>query len=649
MMPRTTLLAIGLLTCGCSSTPPDAATASEAALHRGGSTTTCPPPTEQKKDGVCTLSRDVQLATTLRLPSNTRLNCKGHSILPSIPGVDGVQADFRPSTPEVAILLDKSEGVVIQNCTIGAPSNRFDFGVVIAGKGDSQGDEDAPAAARNRVLSNVMYVRARGVQAFLAGNNQISDNVIEYSGSRAIAVHLHGTSFTKVTDNIVSGLATPLAMYHRGVPGVERQLGCAICGLLSIYPSQAFPVINIIVDGQLLQFPNEIDGQSRGNVFEGNRVSSPPAAGGIYVAVRAVDTLVRDNDVTGGVAGIVLAGFPMDTFLLLPGTCSGDPARSCGVTTGTGIADHCSIPGIDATPKGTCTVRADCGAIGGAAQPNGTCRVDGLDGRAVDTRVQGNRVEGQSATGISTNNQLNPTIERNLVRAMRVAIEVATRSLEHGEISRNDLEAAIGFSFGQNDAQRFGIRILLNDVNALTPIEAGGGGGTCSLGIRRPCAAVADCDTDFCRVDGRCHLSNPTRCETDSECTTPNQCVMFSHEAELSVGHCSLDRSVPCSADADCTVGACAGEPTRRCRHDSECHRADFRTPSAGMCGGLTSAGTCTRQRGNHWGRSCEDSDGFRDAGEEDADSQSPLITDRHPYGEPVSSTPSRDLPPTCF
>ena len=46
--------------------------------------------------------------------------------------------------------------------------------------------------------------------------------------------------------------------------------------------------------------------------------------------------------------------------------------------------------------------------------------------------------------------------------------------------------------------------------------------------------------------------------------------------------------------------------------------------------------------RGNHWGRSCADSDGFRDFNEPDAngkkDSPSSLVTDSHPYGFPVAN-----------
>jgi hypothetical protein len=296
-----------------------------------------------------------------------------------------------------------------------------------------------------------------------------------------------------------------------------------------------------------------------------------------------------------------------------------------------------------------CTVRGDCADIGGAPEGIGMCRINLVDGRAVDTRVLDNRIEGSPAgVGISTQSQLNPQIRGNVLRGLAVAVEVVGTSLEIAEITRNRIEAGTALVLSAADAQRFGARISLNDVSATTPVEAGGGTGTCVLGVRRPCVTASECDVDACNVDGRCHLNSTLRCNTDADCTAVNKCVTFSHAAELSVGHCTLDASLSCSTDSDCSVGACAGEPTRPCRTDRECRRADGRSPSAGLCTGLTSRGTCTGQRGNHWGRSCADSEGFRDADEPNPDSRSPLVTDSHPYGVPVAGTPDAELPSTC-
>jgi hypothetical protein len=218
----------------------------------------------------------------------------------------------------------------------------------------------------------------------------------------------------------------------------------------------------------------------------------------------------------------------------------------------------------------------------------------------------------------------------------------------------------VGFQFSQSNAQRFGARIFLNDIAAATPLQVGGGLGVCRFGTSRTCTTVSDCDVDTCKPDGRCSARDTVRCETDADCTLANECVMFSYPAELSVGQCALDASIACSGDHDCTVGECAGEPTRSCRYDDECRRADGRTPTSGMCTSTTSRGACTEKRGNYWGRTCADSEGFRDSGElygctHDAgatcasdddcsalspgstcilstDSRSPLVSDGHPY-----------------
>jgi hypothetical protein len=52
-----------------------------------------------------------------------------------------------------------------------------------------------------------------------------------------------------------------------------------------------------------------------------------------------------------------------------------------------------------------------------------------------------------------------------------------------------------------------------------------------------------------------------------------------------------------------------------------------------------------TNCRGNYWGRTCDDSGGFREFGEPNPDSPSSLVVDSHPYGVPVAGTPDASLP----
>src|SRR5262249_44620123 len=148
--PGMAFRAFALLACACSSAAQDPATTTAAA--RVHPDTACPPGTVAGGNGICSLDGDLQLTHTMRLGPSTRLNCKGHVLRPAVPGVDGVQAQWRPSSPEVAIFVEDAAGVVIQNCTIGAAANRFDFGVVIAGAAPSTNGQ-----LRNQILANTMY------------------------------------------------------------------------------------------------------------------------------------------------------------------------------------------------------------------------------------------------------------------------------------------------------------------------------------------------------------------------------------------------------------------------------------------------------------------------------------------------------------
>jgi hypothetical protein len=52
--------------------------------------------------------------------------------------------------------------------------------------------------------------------------------------------------------------------------------------------------------------------------------------------------------------------------------------------------------------------------------------------------------------------------------------------------------------------------------------------------------------------------------------------------------------------------------------------------------------------RGNYWGRTCDDDDGFREFGQPGADSPVAFVIDSHPYGASVATAPSALLPPAC-
>jgi hypothetical protein len=59
----------------------------------------------------CVLTKDEELTTTLRLASDTKLNCNGHKLTPSTTG-SGLASR---SVPEVSIFLNGVKSVQIEN------------------------------------------------------------------------------------------------------------------------------------------------------------------------------------------------------------------------------------------------------------------------------------------------------------------------------------------------------------------------------------------------------------------------------------------------------------------------------------------------------------------------------------------------------
>jgi hypothetical protein len=55
-----------------------------------------------------------------------------------------------------------------------------------------------------------------------------------------------------------------------------------------------------------------------------------------------------------------------------------------------------------------------------------------------------------------------------------------------------------------------------------------------------------------------------------------------------------------------------------------------------------------TLMRGNYWGRTCFDAEGFREFELAGADSPAAFIVDSHPYGQSVATTPDALLPAPC-
>jgi hypothetical protein len=333
----------------------------------------CPPPTRDQ-GGHCVLDADAYISAPLELASSTKLNCKGHRILPVAAGIDGpFGGGYSPSVPEVAVVLIGTHKSKLQNCVIGSPEERFDFGVtILAAK--------APAGGRNKVLGNEMHVRNRGVLLLGADDNEIADNDIEWDGS-GVGVYVNRDSDRNhIVGNTLTSSDRPIRPV-REFPGTNTVTGAGNdVGVFHLDNMVGTTLINVLIGNRLLQFPMLVSGgellRIEDTVTEFNTITLPGPHvgknhGGIVTAVLATRTIIRGNDVTGGRPGIRFSGGGAP--VLLPKTCSGDASRYC-------LTDaDCNIPGVDEVPLGTCPVLGP---------------VVNLDARAIGALVEGNTLHG---------------------------------------------------------------------------------------------------------------------------------------------------------------------------------------------------------------------------------------------------------------
>ena len=347
--------------------------------------TVCPPPTvpavNEDLRGPCTLGGNdvVHLTKTLRLASNTTLDCEGSMISPDTDGLG-----MSRSNPEVGILLDGVRNVTIRNCTI----KGFNFGIfAVNSKAGISFDDtlrprnaESPKGAQNKFASPftpVLPIRIIGntISAYFVGISLISVDNTEISGGNNINFPFNGGSGLVVErdsdNNLIQGnfftATNGKATNPVRVPGPVSSTNPILTANPGLLPGSAVLIaqigaaeptlLNAIIEGHLYQLTttdNAVPGSdfSDGNRVENNLInfpqSYPNATDGIALAVPQ-GTTIRDNRIhqaafsirVGTQSGPSGSGFPK-TF---PGTCSqrmdDDKNRRCFAP-----AD-CFISGID--------------------------------------------------------------------------------------------------------------------------------------------------------------------------------------------------------------------------------------------------------------------------------------------------------------
>lgn len=525
-------------------------------------TVTCPTPAVSDGAG-CVLAGDVDLATlgTLALESFTSLDCRGHRIFTSMPGIDIA----RRSNPEVGVLLRGTRGVVVKNCVV----DGFDFSIFAVDSKLPAGASANPVMLEmlaNRLVANTITGRYTGITLIAVDNARIEDSTITLttSGGQGILV-LRDSDRNQIRNNDISVQLNTDTTGAVKLPGPALIAGTQTGGTGAIYVSQGTGLPNLltaVIAGKLHQWgaratPVADDSFGADNVIEGNRITADPLNDiSVSVSQRIV---VRDNQLGKARIGILFGAATYNVAADFPGTCTNDVARlcfnggaaprvctgnnsiSCTVDTdcgasGTCATNECFIPGVDQASKGDCAGRT-------------TQQVYWSSDAAI---IEGNQLTGPFSTGIQVSGQ-NVLIQRNDIRgpvapgtdltANGVGIDLRRLALQSGTVTRNTVSGFVAPLRLLSNAASFGAKISLNDFGA-----------------------------------GNAHVL------TNSA----------TFAAEVSVGRCSGNAAMSCSrvaggGDDPQTIGV--DESTDECA-------------SLGL-------GTCENRIGNHWGLPCSTLGGF--------------------------------------
>lgn len=426
----------------------------------------CPPGTRATSGGACVLDADVVLSNTLELPAYTTLDCRGHRILPIALGSGTTQESYVPSMPPLAIAITGESGVVVRNCTIGVDGQRFDFGVIAFNSKDAGKDG-------HRIHNNEIHARDSAITFLRVDDARVNNNVITWTNGSGILL-TRDSDRNRVNNNAMSSPGVPPAAY-RLVPG--GTFGGTLDDAIFISSLPLIPLLNLVINGRLYQFPNSEDGQYSGmddNFVGSNHLSLPGSSTskshvGILVAGNAFRTRVIDNTVAGGGTGIRLAGLMPAQPVTRPVRCSQDSTRFCLTN-----AD-CFIPGVDLAPAGTC--------------PLPTTEVRDLRGN--DSVVSDNRLYGPfNATSVPMRTAIfggagsvSAVIRGNLIHGtgIEAGITLLGETLQSGMVSDNVVQgASVGILLQQGDAITFEARVFRNNITDSTT-RAVGVAGTYTL------------------------------------------------------------------------------------------------------------------------------------------------------------------------
>lgn len=434
---------------------------------RGNSS--CPSGTREHASG-CVLDADLVISDSLELPSFTRLNCRGHRILPVSAGSGSTPGSYVASVPALAIAITGERGVDVDNCIIGEDGVRFDFGIIAMNSKNA-------GKFGHHIHDNQIHARDSAITFLRVDDAKVNDNVITWTNGFGISF-ARDSDRNRVNNNFMSSPGSPPAPY-RLVPG--GTFGNDFDVAVSLASFHVQPLFNLVIGGKLYQFPNSEDGDypsNEDNIIQDNHLSLPGSSqgkghGGIYVATNATRSRVIGNTVTEAGIGIRLAGLTQAQPVPRAAQCVDADGQATPRFCQTSA--DCFIPGIDAAPLGTCPQLV----------------TDVRDLRARETVVEDNTLFGpfnstdpvRRAAIFGGNGTVGGFIRGNRIYGTGIepGITLAGPMIQTGQVIGNIVQgASFGIMLQQGNATSFGARVYLNNITGST-VRAIGVFGTYTL------------------------------------------------------------------------------------------------------------------------------------------------------------------------
>jgi hypothetical protein len=417
----------------------------------------------------CVLEGDLALTETLDLASGTHLNCLGHKLSASTVGTPDIAAtsaaEYSPSVPEVAVLVNGARTIKIQNCLI----EDFDFGILVANS--KRAAVVAGSSDKILITGNTINSHYYGVRVLASDDVRVERNVISFARqARGKGVWVQGDSdYIDVVQNEVDGSTSIETVNVPLLPGGNRIYNVRADAIrferAGVRDGTLFGIdfMNLIIDGHLYQYSyrgvdtaqvDPVDWMEH-VVVAGNEIKAGVSSGTFTISFGGglLAPVAVDNVIKGG--GVHFSGPNFEAYAVAS-ICSANPSRLC-------VSDRdCFIAGIDMASQGTCASTTQIVTHG---------VVDGL--------IAGNVVHGPfpgtpqfANSAISTfPNSVNAVIANNVVDHAVAAIYLFGAQPLGSALVSNNVVTSSSFAlqlnrngmFGGGAATSFSARIHHND------------------------------------------------------------------------------------------------------------------------------------------------------------------------------------------